>query len=163
MVKNPVFGSPNGGPVEREVPWREGASTRSATHADLVRLLVPLQKLPNYEVLAGRLLAQKPSGPDDQPIDWTLHLAIYIEPKSEGTMVIPFHRCQASLEFTGGHSRIEFGFVSLKQPIDHAYNIERRSRSLTIDSSDTEILVGGPGLMLLTAIARAPIIEGPRT
>jgi len=69
VVKNPAFGTSGGGPVGLEVPWREGTSTRSATHSDLVLLLSPLQKpVLTVEVGKGRgfvnhyLLAQ-PAGP----------------------------------------------------------------------------------------------------
>lgn len=43
VVKNPKFGTSNGGPVSLEVPWREGTSVRSATRNDLIRLLVIIQ------------------------------------------------------------------------------------------------------------------------
>jgi hypothetical protein len=42
LVKNPTYGK--GGPVQFEVPWRDGTSTRTATHSDLILLLSPLQR-----------------------------------------------------------------------------------------------------------------------
>lgn len=39
VVKNPSFGKSNGGPVQLEVPWREGTSARSAHRSDLLRIL----------------------------------------------------------------------------------------------------------------------------
>ncbi|RSM87466.1 hypothetical protein DMH04_10590 [Kibdelosporangium aridum] len=52
VVRNPAHGQQggSGGPVEREVPWREGTSIRSAKHSDLVRLLVPAADLPRLEL-----------------------------------------------------------------------------------------------------------------
>jgi hypothetical protein len=44
LVKNPAFNKPNGGPVQLEVPWRDGTAVRSAGHSDLVLLLSPLQR-----------------------------------------------------------------------------------------------------------------------
>lgn len=49
VVKNPV-----GGTVQREVPWREATSIKSATRSQLIRLLTPIQKLPTVEVVACR-------------------------------------------------------------------------------------------------------------
>jgi len=49
VVKNPMFGKAGGGPVQLEVPWREGTSIRSATRADLLRLLSPLETLSEIE------------------------------------------------------------------------------------------------------------------
>jgi hypothetical protein len=46
VVKNPVFGSPGGGPCEREVPWRVGTRTKTATRTDLLLIVNYL----NHEV-----------------------------------------------------------------------------------------------------------------
>jgi hypothetical protein len=53
VVKNPVRGQPNAGPVELEVPWREATRVRSANHSDLILLLSPLQK-PVLKVEVGK-------------------------------------------------------------------------------------------------------------
>lgn len=50
VVKNPAFGTERGGPVEAEVPWREGASTRSAGRTDLLRILTPAPRVPTVDV-----------------------------------------------------------------------------------------------------------------
>lgn len=39
VVRNKHYGQTNAGPIEREVPWREGTSIRSATRADLLMVL----------------------------------------------------------------------------------------------------------------------------
>ncbi len=60
MVKNPTFGKQNGGPVQREVPWREGTAVRSSTHTDLILLLSPLQRpILKVEVGKGRGFGNK--------------------------------------------------------------------------------------------------------
>lgn len=55
VVKNAVYGQPGAGPVEREVPWREGTSVRSARRLDLLRLISPLVSAPDAEVVSGRM------------------------------------------------------------------------------------------------------------
>ncbi|HEY4310953.1 MAG TPA: hypothetical protein VGN12_15995 [Pirellulales bacterium] len=45
VVRNPKFGTA-GHSIEREVPWREGASTRTARRADLLKLLLPISRIP---------------------------------------------------------------------------------------------------------------------
>jgi hypothetical protein len=55
VVRNPAYGKPNGGPVQLEVPWRDGTAIRSATHSDLILLLAPLQRpILKIEVGNGR-------------------------------------------------------------------------------------------------------------
>lgn len=51
VVKNPVYGSKGAGAVELEVPWRENTSIRSARCSDLIRLLAPLERLPEIEII----------------------------------------------------------------------------------------------------------------
>lgn len=60
VVKNSFYGKKNGGPVQLEVPWREGTAVRSATHSDLIQLLSPLQRpILNIEVGKGRGFCNK--------------------------------------------------------------------------------------------------------
>jgi hypothetical protein len=53
VVKNPVYGKENGGPVKREVPWRDATRVRSANHSDLILLLSPLQR-PALKIEVGK-------------------------------------------------------------------------------------------------------------
>lgn len=59
VTKNPVFGQPGGGPVAWEVPWREGTAVRSATRAELIRLLAPLEAFPDITVLGASVTIQE--------------------------------------------------------------------------------------------------------
>jgi hypothetical protein len=59
VVKNRAFNTPGGGPVSLEVPWREGTRTRTATRADLIRILAPIRLQPKLEVLRGALHIKK--------------------------------------------------------------------------------------------------------
>src|SRR6266850_4294586 len=64
VVRNLVHGQLSGGPGAFEVPWREGTAVRTATRADLIRLLMPLQSLPEVETLEGALRLSVPLGQD---------------------------------------------------------------------------------------------------
>ncbi|MDA0268976.1 MAG: hypothetical protein O2890_11825 [Cyanobacteria bacterium] len=52
-----VVKNPNGGTIHREVPWRENTSIRSAHRSDLIRVLAPIQFLPEIEILSAELEA----------------------------------------------------------------------------------------------------------
>lgn len=100
LVKNPRYGSPEGGPVEFEVPWREMTSVRTARHEDLIRILVPLARLPTVEVLSADLQAQSIPIPDrlsvrrptrGEPTGWTLTSVLYIVPRQKDPVVLPAH------------------------------------------------------------------------
>jgi hypothetical protein len=141
VVRNPVHGQPNGGPVSFEVPWRNGSRIDSARRADLFKLLTPVAKLPEVEVLAAGLWAhevKQPSAPSY--IAWRLDVYLFISPRSEGRVVIPAHRCESSIlpSEAGGYALplSKFSFGS-----DTAGNIVSKSA----------ITVNMPGLVTITA------------
>jgi hypothetical protein len=103
VVRNSAHGKPGGGPVQREVPWREGTATRSATRNDLISLLSPLQRIPRYDLLEGQFIVfpdiHRQSG--EKFYIWRLNLTLYMVPKSDAQIVIPSHLCKGSFEIDG--------------------------------------------------------------
>jgi len=164
VVKNPVFGKKGGGAVALEVPWREKTSIRSATRADLLRLLSPLQTLPNFEVLNGTLTAEQREK-DEVKFFWSLKLELYVETPNEGHIIIPFHRCIVTFEVLGSVSRMAFDSISLRPPT-LGYPMLRRAGepppeplSKTIESTSDEVLIYGPGKLYLYASLYTPALE----
>lgn len=141
VVKNPAHGQPSGGPVEREVPWREGTAVRSARREDLLRLLVPIHRLPKVEVRKASCTFQ--AGDDDSTPrghdEWSLHLELYVEPTSSDAVAIPNHRCEAEI-IVGGDG----GTVPLVE-------ITLRPVSPTLVGTPAEVYLSGPGVMLVSA------------
>jgi hypothetical protein len=171
VVKNPAYGSSGGGSVSLEVPWRENTSTRSATRSDLIKLLSPLQKLPSFEILSGELVVQQMSISSPPPIEvtwqgaksgpnleWHLTLELYIETKNTERVVIPLHRCNAWLEIVGWLPRTLFHPVRLWSPCTGIGELIV-SQSLTIKSTDSEVLIDGPGKLSLYSSATIPTVE----
>ena len=97
IVKNPVFGRREGGPVQLEVPWRESTAVRSARRADLLRVLVPAQSLPDVEVLAGYAAATNQFSGGKYEREWEVRILVYLVPRSEHRLTIPFHRCRVRM------------------------------------------------------------------
>jgi len=146
VVRNPVHGCRGGGAVSLEVPWREGTSVRSATRADLLRLLSPLQALPNFEVLDGSLHAGQGEGEGEPCLAWLLKLSLYAETDSRDLVVIPFHRCKGHFEVLGSIQRTEFYRVSLRPPMSPPHpGIRSENLSRTLESTRDETLIAGPG------------------
>ncbi|OUL33089.1 hypothetical protein BV372_17230 [Nostoc sp. T09] len=144
IVKNPVFGLSGGGSVSLEVPWREDTSTRSATRSDLLKLLSPLQKLPSFEVINGYFY--------NELWHWKLVLEIYVVPKNQSQVVIPFHQCKAWLEILGCNSRISLDKVILRP--EYGMSLETAtSLSWAITATRSEVIIDGPGKLILYASA----------
>jgi len=165
VVKNPAYGKPNGGPVALEVPWRENTSTRSATRSDLLRLLSPLQASLNFEILGGSLTLTESryrlvTDQEKLELSWSLMLELYAEVSVDAQIVIPFHRCEATFEMPGKIDRTWFDRVKLDPPRTGGWGgAPSELRSLTINSTGEEILVGGPGKVYLSADKRTPMIK----
>jgi len=109
VVKNSVFGNPGAGSVEREVPWREGTSTRSATRNDLIKLIAPLQKTPDIQLLYARVSLKKEEAriesygeevPEIQKLpylSWYVYFELYIQPMTSSPVVLPVHQTELRL------------------------------------------------------------------
>lgn len=156
VVKNPAFGKEGGGPVELEVPWREGTSTRSATRADLLKLLSPLQALPVFEVISGTLVAKYIDGGSN--LRWSLKLELYADTSSEDRIVIPFHRCKATCKvLTRSGGRMTFDEIRLTPPYSaFPGRLSQELLSETITNTQDEVLIYGPGKLRLYASLTTP-------
>jgi hypothetical protein len=122
VIKNPVHGSPGGGSVSLEVPWREGTSTRSATRADLITLLVPLLGIPKFSVLSGSLQASQlgtQEGKGEEGVlnrtglHWHLVLDVYVHSAVGNIVVIPDHQCAAQLHLSSRSRTLSFSTVKV--------------------------------------------------
>jgi hypothetical protein len=124
----------------REIPWRDGTGTISARRSDLVRLLAPAAKLPDFEILgAGAILTMQQHR--DLPTRYRLdaYIWIYVVPKTEGRVVLPFHRTHCSIQFPGKEIQLD----------DVRFGRSTAADSLTIRNSATEMIIDGPGSFIL--------------
>lgn len=151
LVRNPFFGKPGGGSIEREVPWREGTSIRSANRADLLKMLSPLQMLPTFEVLSGYIEVNKTQRADKISYFGRLHLSLYAELLPEMRTIIPFHRCSADIFFIDSGKRFSLEDMKLRPPYVFRDGGQSENASLTIDSTYEELIITGSGRVALEA------------
>lgn len=130
VVKNAAFGKREAGSVEREVPWREGTALRSATHQDLVRLLVPLLQLPEIRVLCASVSGFEESESKQRRLEadsnelekvfiWSVWMELYVTAPQDTHVVLPLHMTEVSL-------RLEASDIEL--PVDFYYETPNRNR-----------------------------------
>jgi hypothetical protein len=173
LVKNPAYGQPNGGPVQLEVPWREARSIRTASRSDLLRILSPIQRAPSFELLNAWLKVYPELGglnayggqtysDDPKSFTWKLHMDFYVVPRTDARVVIPFHRCSASFEIPGHIPRTQFESIVM-QPLSSIHGGGRghtmRIDSLTIESTKYEVVINGPGKIMLQGEVDLPKVE----
>lgn len=161
VVKNPAYGQQKGNSAEFEVPWREGTRIRTARRCDLIRLLAPLESLPEIEILDIYLTATI-AGTDSvgnyYPDQLKLSSQLYIVPKSKERVVIPFHRCRVEFEVTG-IPMINPSRISLNPAYGTSHIFaDGKPGSLTIESTAHEIIIDGPGKVALQAISERPCL-----
>lgn len=144
VVKNPA-----GGAIQFEIPWRDGTTTRTAKRSDLVRLVAPLQQMPDFEILKGFLRANIVA---TDTLGWYLELPLYLASKSDQD-VIPFHRCKAGFEIPGLFPHTEFERLFLAPaPSPQQQGIVP---SLTVTGSTTEVIVKRAGMVKLTCYGKS--------
>ena len=142
-----VINGPKPGTVTKEVPWRAGTAVRSASHADLLRLLVPIQKVPGLEMLTARINFDTRSG-DPQKYDWSLRSVLFFYPRSSDRLSIPFHKCSIRIECD---DKPDFR-VQFEQLFFDGKGLIRQSSGA--------VLIEGPGRIELNANGRSTYSAG---
>lgn len=160
VVANPSHGKPDGGCVEAEVPWREGTSIRSARREDLLRLLVPIQRLPIVEPLSARLVCTRRDPQPDQPshhLGWQFTVELYVTSATRARLIIPYHRCAALFSIEPFLSGITLHSITLSPRVrqymagqEPVFPTDPRL-SRTVDASISEAIIDGAGLVILRA------------
>lgn len=141
VVKNPA-----GAQVELEVPWREATSIRSARRSDLLRLLVPVQRLPDCDMMQAALTATDTT--PGEVVDWRLDVQLYVTPRTDESIVFPLHRCQVALSVPS------WEIADLQ--MEAAFSASGASR--TVAATNTEAIVEGPGSLGVAAVVQT---KGP--
>lgn len=105
-VKNPKFGQRDAGPVQWEIPWREGRLTRTARRHDLLRLLAPLMAMPEIECLEFAVAVSETWTDGAQQVHrWDARGSIYVAPITGTTVSFPTHRSSLSAGAAGSQQK----------------------------------------------------------
>lgn len=151
VVRNQVYGVQGGGPVEREVPWREGTAVRSAHRSDLVRMLVPRIPPLGLEIMSASVNAEPRQREGDMA--WTAHVSFYVTSPMGYQVVIPWHQVTVSLAIPACNFDVGLGRITL---VGHAAEKSRlpwepEVRVETILTGSDQVVIAGPGRMALQA------------
>jgi len=160
VIKNAAYGKSGGGPVEREVPWRDGTAVRTARRSDLVRLLAPIQTLPEVEVLNASAIAREQAGNSSAEragdslrgnahLMWWLNLELYVVPAVQTSVVLPLHRTVFELA-VGSEPLAEVDakdsrYYAPSKSFFGRDGFESRSDSVSVEATSSEAIVHLPG------------------
>jgi hypothetical protein len=151
-----------GGTISHEVPWRGATRIRSAKRSELIQLLVPQQRLPDVEVLSASLTAHlHEKASEEKRLEWELAIAAYVTPRGDDMLVLPFHRCKASIRVSS--ATLNVPRVTLR-PLAHIRAIARghEPRLGFIDGTADEAIIEGPGRVAINAVTSTPMWAGGR-
>lgn len=126
-----------------EVPWRGSTSTRSARRDELLRVLSPLQRLPNIQILGAAVNVFEMGGLlNYRQIQVQMRLQVYALPASADSVVIPYHTCELMVGFPPDIPSV---------PIETLWMEAYGESSVTIACTSTEVVINGPGMFLIHA------------
>lgn len=162
VVTIPSFGKTKGLAASLEVPWRDGTTVKSATRDCLIRLLSPLQSVSTYEILDGQVDFVEAAG----GYAWSIRIGVYVEIELGNSLVIPFHRCEASIQIDGTDYYLNTFSINPPEKTVPDYSgseftgssprFKKERLSLTIKSTEDEVIIDGPGKMLLKGSLSTP-------
>lgn len=151
VVLNPDRSSGQSHKIDREVPWRSGTRVRSAKRSDLIRLLSPLQMTPRVEVVACELAISKIEvDSSGEAFSSILKLDLYVIPKTNDSVVIPFHKCEGVIRILQSKEWHEFEGVILERS-GHGTDYSRSSASTNIAISPQDGIIRGPCMVSVHA------------
>lgn len=151
VVKNPSYGIERGESISLETPWRHGTSVRSAKRSDLIKLLVPFRKRPTFEVLRVGVSAHI----HESKLNWHLRTLLYVVTHDDDSLVLPFHRCQATVEIAELFQDISFGSVY----IDDCGPRDGQVHPTGAYNTGSQIIINRAGMIDLHGSTSSPIPE----
>lgn len=161
-----VVKNPEGGAFERDVPWRVGTRTRSAKRSELVRILVPVTRLPLVEIMSASLTAHSPAesvGSRPTQYEGELRMEAYLEPANSEVLVLPQHRAKVAVVDGEGRELMAFApkLAPGGVPVPSISTLRQQEGAQpppiteTISTGASQLIVQGPGLVYLKAYLRA--------
>jgi hypothetical protein len=136
-----VVKADKGGSPEREVPIRDGTRTRSATRAELLRMLLPQAAVPPALLLEGRVNSEMYLGDDDRNCYMSGSVSVFLEHTAREGVMLPWHDMTATIEAKGRVFPLSVGLSPAKEgQVAPAFGVHVRRDGA---------FVTGPGSILL--------------
>ncbi len=140
-----------GGKTQKEVPIRKSTGTRSASRNDLLRILVPLIRLPEVSIIGAELnpnynrVANESTG----RMEFALSLKLFFTYSGDTPVFLPQHRMRASLAMEFDNRRpltlscCPDVYVSRDAPTPPRFGVHRRRDGFGITGSGQQHLQCG--------------------
>jgi hypothetical protein len=135
------------GPFQFELPWRDGTLTRSAHQREVLQILLPIQRLPDFEVLEATVTANPTSDTGvNTSAQWHVEIIAFAEPATREPVTIPFHRMEVVIKRVD-HTENALTLGVQMQPVAE-YQLLDPAR---IWATSSEAVLGCPGRVRIVA------------
>ena len=162
LVRNPEKATQT---IEFEVPWRDATRVRTATRQELVSILAPLARVPAVETLEAHVEHIQGGG-----LVFEMKAELYLIVDHGSRLTFPSHKCCVSV--IGATGDLATGTPELRPPMRSspvgqgvgtapygppAETLYRRDPySATVRGGPDQVIVEGPGLVIVEAVLRGP-------
>lgn len=154
LIKNQSFGKAGGGPISHEVPWRSATEVITAKREHLLRILVPVVKVPTLEFTSANIHFEKTNKKNMFKI-W-LEAKIYVTPHNLDKLIFPNNKVSAIIGLGAKH---RFSYPSGEGEFNPEFRIvgsypKRKVEyiSQTVSKSSSEVILTGSGMVIYNAV-----------
>lgn len=123
----------------REIPWREGTGTRSATRDEVVQIVNGIADVPNVYFLNALVTAEK----SHHELHWTLNADLYIEADPSGTLVIPEKQCRGEVVSDELRITVPLERFSFHMPFGNTHQVQALPNQVVYRGPDSANLLAG--------------------
>ncbi|WP_437490606.1 hypothetical protein WME75_14000 [Sorangium sp. So ce1014] len=146
VLKYPRLSEPT-----REVPWREGNAARTATREDLMRVLAPVEAVPDIE---PRECIVSEGGRHDA-LQLSLRFEMYVHSATGEKVTFPLYKCKAAIGNTRADGKIRWVPMSVARITASPHHTTKPGyghiESKTVIESASETIVSGAGMVTMYA------------
>ncbi len=142
--------------VRTEIPWLDGeGEVRGIRRLELLRMITPLRSLPSLELISAELKFWENV---NRNLDrrstyyWSLDATVYVVPRENGRIVLPFRQCRVTIE-----SREGTVFSSQADQV----NLTADKADASVIQNETALMISGIGQFYLFASGTTPAEEPP--
>ena len=129
-----------------DVPWRDGTRIRSAKREDLLRLLLPIQRRPDVEILRATATLHAGGGREN---NFRSDIDLYVTPRGDRRVVYPYHRCHLQIANADGDVAV-LSTSPRVRVVPYATSVWKENEIVShwIRASDSEVLIEEPGRLV---------------
>jgi hypothetical protein len=164
VIKTPA----NSGPVEREIPIRDGTRTRSAHRREVIQLLAPNLNLPAISFLKASVTVSwhaardtvedspgvAPQSARQERVSLWSQVTVYVEHLVPEFVMLPTHLIEARIKFGNYELPLKARMIPPSRGQDHAPPPVKR---YGVDRREEGALITGPGILTVNFDAVLPL------